>query len=59
MEQEEDKVVAFKMVADLVEDEVHRCEVRPELVKNTVVITDGPLDNWVSQVTYGGDGLQI
>ena len=23
------------------------------------MIIDGPLDNWVSQVTYGGDSLQM
>jgi hypothetical protein len=32
MEQEEDKVVAFKLVADLVEDGAHSCEVRPAIL---------------------------
>lgn len=60
---EEDKVVAFKLAADLVEEEeTQNCEVRPVIFtckQTSLFFLTVLLDNCITQVTYGGDGLQI
>jgi hypothetical protein len=61
MKQEADKFVVFKLAADLVEDESQRCEVIRAVFtsKQISCFLTVLLDNWITQVTYGGDGLQI
>ena len=61
MKQEANKAVGFKLAADFAEDEAQSCEMKRAVFtcKQISCFLTVLLGNWITQVTYGGDDLQI